>query len=149
MRIRTILGLFSVLALTTTVEAGITDPAPPGFATVWSVPGVMNNLSVGAAFICTATAAANVSVEVFDASGALQSNGVSAGLNPGQSATFVTQGLPNLVATHNLGVTTVFQGSARVVASSSKVICTALLMDTAGNLISGLPIVKKTSQKGQ
>ena len=28
-------------------------------------------------------------------------------------------------------------------------VCTALLMDTAGNLISGLPILKKDKQKGQ
>ncbi len=57
--------------------------------------------------------------------------------------TLVTQILPNLVGYSNLGILTSFQGSARIVGRSNKIVCTALLMDTAGNLISSLPILKK------
>jgi hypothetical protein len=131
-------------------EAGITDPVPAGFKYVYTVPGVINNGAVGTAFICTATDNVTVGVEVFDAAGAAQ-NSVGAGITlaGGQSVTLVTQILPNLVGYSNLGIFTSFQGSARIVGSSNKMVCTALLMDTSGNLISSLPILKKDKQKGQ
>ena len=131
-----------------TAHAGITDPAPSNFVHVWTIPGVQNNVNVGTAFVCTATETNAVSIEVFNAAGVLQSNGASATLAPGESATFVTQGLPNLVSAQDLGVSSSFQGSGRVVASSTKVICAAMLMDTSGSLISELPILKKNKQKG-
>jgi hypothetical protein len=131
----------------TTARAGITDPAPVGFVHVWTIPGVIHNISVGTAFVCTATDANTVSVEVFDAAVALQSNGASAALAAGEPATFVTQTLP-LTGAQSLSVGPFLRGSARVVATATKVVCTAFVMDTAGTQISTLPILKKKKQKG-
>ena len=102
---RMIGGLAAVLLVlgVARAEAGITDPLPTGFKYVYTVPGVINNLNVGTAFICTATDNVTVGVEVFDAAGAAQ-NSVGAGvaLTAGQSVTFATQTLPYLVAYYQL-----------------------------------------------
>lgn len=139
----------AIVALTlTAARAGITDPTPSGFIHVWTVPGVIHNGNIGTAFVCTATDANTVSVEVFDGAGTLKSNGSSATLSAGQSATFATQALPNLATWLDMGTTGAFQGSARVIATTSKVLCTAFYIDIDAALITTLPILKKTKQKG-
>jgi hypothetical protein len=138
------------LAFASSARAGITDPPPAGFQHIYSVPGVVNNANAGAAFICTALEPLSVGIEVFDNAGVLQSPAVGTGvaLATGATATFVTQSLPNVVSTHNLSIGTTFQGSARIVASSKKLICTAYNADTAASYLSQLPIVAKLKQHG-
>lgn len=144
----------AVLALTvpTRAHAGITDPLPPGFtAQPWSVPGVLNNGNLATAVMCTATAPGTVGVEVFAASGGPALAPVlGVNLSAGQTATFVTQDVSLLSPDHQLGLgTTLVQGSARVVATMTKLTCHAFIVNPgSGVYMSKLPIIKKTSQKG-
>lgn len=132
-------------------RAGITDALPPGFSVApWSVPGVLNNGNLATVFMCTATTSLTVGVEVFQASGGpalAPASGIN--LTAGQTATFVTQPVAGLSPDIQMGIGASVQGSARIVSTSAKVACHAFVVEAGGGYImSALPVIKKTTQKG-
>ncbi len=133
-------------------RAGIADsPLPAGLGThVWSVAGVVDNGLIKTVFGCTNTGTSpiTVGVELFDRVGTLSNVAGATALTfgPGASRLFATSTPPNFTADSSLG--TVFDiGSARIVADSSKLVCSAWLVGTSS--MASLTIMKKAKQKGQ
>ena len=127
---------------------------------VYSVPGVVNNNHVTAAFHCVSKEKAggkNIrwGVEVFD-NGTIE-NDVSAGegvltLSPGHSAHISLDYALSLDFEESLGDPNVSAGAARILADSNNILCSAFLVDPNNappNFVAPLPIIKKTNQKGQ
>jgi len=141
----------AVLAFASTpVRAGISDPTPVGYKSVWVVPGVINNGNNGSAFICTAHQSTTLGVEVFNAAGgAAVGSALGLALAAGQTATVMTQTLPNLSGATDLFIGTSFQGSARIMTIDGKVSCSAYVLHVSSNNAFSLPVVKAKGQKGQ
>jgi hypothetical protein len=141
--------------------AGIVDtPLPvllPGKPTLhlYSVPGVVNSGGIGTFFACTSTASATmqVGVEVFPPPGGGPINdamATSLSVEPGASVRFGTSSAVGIVIGSNLGTGPISNGSARILATSKSLICTAFVADTTtAPVASGwqLTIVAKTKQK--
>lgn len=142
-----------VVAVLGHAHAGIADsPLPVGFSKhVWSVVGVTDNGIIKTAFSCANTdkSPTLVGVEVFDGAGTLLNvAGVSAlMLAPGETGLFGTSSLSSHTADRTLG-TAVHPGagSARIVANTTKLMCSAWL--TRGDAMASLTITKKAKQKG-
>lgn len=169
----TILGLVMGLTGLTHQPAsanGLTDPLPILFGTtkraihVYSVPSVRSSLgtngnSVTTTFRCASTEKTGGqdivwAVEVFSSSSGLR-NDVTVGqgvltLPPGDTdvisiydtAVFVEEGVLREFVSH---------GSARILATSTKIICSAFLVhpdDAPPTFITPLPVIKRTTQKG-
>ena len=144
--------------------AGIADsPLPvlvPGVATkhVFSVPGVIKGGSLDTLFLCTSTSTdtIRIGVEVFGPAGSLQNN-VAGGdgaidVAPGATVTIGT-GLTAGIATDTFigALSFVQNGSARIVSTSTSILCTAQVVDFVGSppaSMTSLPMIKKTTQKG-
>ena len=140
-------GLFvlTTLGAVPAARAGIGDSPLPSFSdntpsvTVLRVPGVINRTGTATVFLCSSVDSANVhiGVEVFDDAGVLQNDvhaGAGAVLNvaPGATVTISTSGTGAFLESAIVTVSAFFaQGSARVVASSSKVHCNAMVTDDA------------------
>jgi hypothetical protein len=126
---------------------------------LYSIPGVFND-GTGVVFSCTNVSAASVivGVEVFPRTGITSLNDASATsqiVPAGEGVIFTTQATSWFgftVGPINLGVGTVYGGSARILATDrSKVICSALIVDPnelPPKSIASLTIVKKIKQKG-
>jgi hypothetical protein len=146
-----------------TAFAGIADTPLPvllaGKKTLhlYSVPGVVNNGAFATFFSCTSTdtAAIQVGVEVFgDFGGAPQNDAAASSLSvsPGMTVTFRTAGafwLGGLGSVLSPGP--IETGSARILATSKKLLCTGFVADPAYPPSTSwqLTIIKKTSQKGE
>ena len=143
-------------------RAGIADSPLPvltaGATTfhLYSVPGVIAALGLGAYFSCTSTdtATMQVGVEVFPAPGGAPDNDAAAtslSVAAGATVMFGTGAAAGLSIDSNLGGGGVSKGSARILATSKKLACTAFIAD-AGNApptsMVYLTIIKKTKQKG-
>jgi hypothetical protein len=153
-----------VLCLTaTSALAGIADSPLPVLVAgkktfhVYSVPGVFADPIFGTYFYCTSTDTApmQVEVEVFTGGGGAPYNdGVATSLSvaPGATASFGTEIAAAISFSPDLGAAGLGRGSARILATSKKLVCTAFVADT-GNAPPTtswqLTIIKKTTQKGE
>jgi hypothetical protein len=124
--------------------SGIADTPLPQFSdgttgvVVYSVTGVTKRTRLQTDFLCTSFAVhpVHVGVEVFAADGARMNDvhaGVGAVLNvaPGQTVTIGTSATAAFLETSVIPLVAVSQGSARVVATSERVRCNAIVLDDA------------------
>lgn len=98
------------------------------------------------------TATLKVSVEMFDNVGSLQNNVIfedgSLDIAPGQTVSFTTAGVAGLPINQTVSAGA-GNGSARVVAYSTKLLCTAKMGSfTSPVIVNNLTIVKGKAQKG-
>jgi len=141
-------------------QAGIVDSALPvlsaGATTfhLYSVPGVIRFNGVSTFFSCTSTdsAATQVGVELFGPAGGAPGNDAAAtslSVAPGATVIFGTGAAAGISIDSNLGGL-FSKGSARILATSKKLACTAFLADD-GNApptsMAQLTIIAKTKQK--
>jgi hypothetical protein len=142
-----ILGLAAALGLVVPAGAGITDTPLPTFSNghaaqaVALVPGVIKSDAIETDVICTnlAPAAVDVGFEVFDVAG-VRANRVSTGngamlaVAPGRTVTIGTGGTAVLhedtTITLEAPVTQIANGSARVVATDTRLACNAFTVDS-------------------
>jgi hypothetical protein len=160
LRFRTAILVLTV-ALASRAGAGIVDsPLPellPGVPTfhVFSVPGITRgSAAIGVYFSCTSldTAAMQVGVELFGSlGGAAISDAVGTSLNlaPGGTVLFGTAAAAWVAIDSNIGGGFT-KASARILATSKKLSCTAFLADPANvppTSMTYLTIIAKTKQK--
>ena len=118
--------------------AGIADSPLPvltvGATTfhLYSVPGVIAGGGLGTYFSCTSTdtATMQVGVEVFGSAGGAPFNDAAAtslSVAPGATVTFGTGAAAGISISSNLGGS--FSSSARILATSRKLACTAFVAD--------------------
>ena len=144
---------------------GITDTPLPVFSDgskaklIYSVPGVIaNRAGMATSFHCTNIdkKPVTIGVEIFQWNGIVQNDvslnqGVITDILPGNTRTFSTQNTvvffdDNII----LGGQSIFQGSARIIATSNKIICSAMQVsetDPPAAMVA-LPVLKGKSQKG-
>lgn len=149
--------------------ASIGDPVPASLdgstpvRHIYSVTGVRESASadLSTLFMCTNTQKTGagdivVGVQVFDSDGTRDTGDVTTGsgvgsISPGETRTFSTENTAAFSGTV-LGTDDVFQGSARILATSSKIICTAMIVENTNSpptSMVSLPVFKKLKQKGQ
>lgn len=152
----------ALLAVSRPVRAGIADSPLPvltaGETTLhlYSVPGLIDSGGLGTFFSCTSTdvAAMQVGVEVFAAPGGAPVNdavATSLTVAPGATVIFGTSAAVGILIYSNLGVGVLSQGSARILATSRKLICTAYIADLSNAPPTSswhLNVIKKKTQKG-
>jgi hypothetical protein len=159
---RTLSALVVALALAAVPAfAGIADSPLPvlsaGATTIhlYSVPGVIRIAGLATFFSCTSTdtATMQVGVEVFGPGGGAPSNDAAAtslSVAPGVTVIFGTSAAAGIFIDSSLGSGSMSKGSARILATSKKLACTAFLADD-GNLpptsMAQLTIIAKTKQK--
>jgi hypothetical protein len=167
MRFVTCGALLAALVLTPIAgpaRAGLLDPIPVvnghKLKTIYTVTGVTAGTGgLETVFFCTSVDKKEVlvAIQIFDYDNALLNdvttadNGVDT-IEPGESSSMET----NSVAAIDEDVTITptddaNHGSARILASSSKIICSAHLISATGTpptSMTTLPVFKKTKQKG-
>ena len=141
--------------------AGIADSPLPvlsaGATTMhlYSVPGVISGFGLGTYFACTSTdtTAMQAGVELFGPAGGAPGNDAAAtslSVGPGATVIFGTSGAVGISIDSSLSGGGFSKGSARILATSKKLACTAFIAD-AGNApptsMVYLTIIKKTKQK--
>jgi hypothetical protein len=116
---------------------------------VWTVPGVVKKNNFSTDFSCTnldgAGKAADIGVEIFDNAGnQLNSVGTPLGsctagallaVQPGSSVTIGLTGTAQLHEDCVLGLGTIETGVARIVSTSSKITCSAVIVDTKHQVV--------------
>jgi hypothetical protein len=126
------------------VWGGISDTPLPQFTDgkpsvrIMAVPGVIKRARLQTDFLCTSldSVPVDIGVEVFDPAG-VRLNDVGAGagavldVGPGQTVTIGTSSTAAFLESLVLAIPGVAPGSARVVASSERVRCNALIVDNA------------------
>ncbi len=125
--------------------AGIANSPLPQFAdgkaslAVLAVPGVVKRDRLQTEFQCTAldSAPVDIGVEVFGPDGTLKNdvhagNGALLNVAPAQTVTIGTSGTAAYLESAVISLPSVSQGSARIVASSERVTCNALVLDDTG-----------------
>lgn len=134
-RIGWLVGIASTLLFSSYAQAQINTAAPAGYAHVWSIPGVVNNLGVGTYFACTNAGAnsATIGVQVFGPAGGASINNfnlTAISVASGATVLFGTSSAIGLSVDGNLAVGAVTKGSARIVATTSRgILCSAFLAD--------------------
>jgi len=142
--------------------AGIADGPLPvlvaGQATLhlYSVPGVIAGGDFGTYFSCTSTdtATMQVGVEVFGSGGGGPVNDATAtslSVPPGATVIFGTSASAEFSINISLGVGGLSKGSARILATSKKLACTAFIADRFNappTSMVHLDIISKVKQKG-
>jgi hypothetical protein len=160
------LGVFTLVACAALLaapqaRAGIADsPLPiltPGATTfhLYSVPGIISGGGLATFFACTSTDAATiqVGVEVFFSGGGAPGNDAAAtslSVGPGATVIFGTGGAVGISISSNLGAGGLSKGSARILATSKKLACTAYIADTGNAPPTSawqLTIIAKLKQK--
>ncbi len=141
----------------TLAHAGVVDsPLPAPFTQhVFTVPGVFRTGGLGSFFACTnlASSPVTVGVEVFDNLFGVSANDAAATsltIDPGRMKLFGTDGAIALAVDSLLNTTPLNRGSARILATSKKIACTAFVADVSSAPPTGwqLTIIKKgTTQK--
>lgn len=169
MRKEILAGAFSgvaLLALTAgTAAAGPGDAAVPSISAsastraMFIVPGVIKNNGLETAFMCTSLdiAAATIAVEIFSPDdGAVLNNVATGTLNgtmpmpPGSTVTISTGssvGLHEDLAITALG--NVRNGSARILSTTTRVLCTAILVEKVGATPATVATLKVFSRRKQ
>jgi len=153
--IRTLLSGAIVLAASTRVAAGdglLNTPLKPFVdgklgRHVWTVPGVIKRGNFSTDFMCTSLEAPGVvidiGVEIFDNLGN-QMNDIGAGLAcaagagngsildvlPGSTVTIGTSATNQVHEDCALGIGLVANGSARIISSSTRIACNAVVVDS-------------------
>jgi len=141
--------------------AGVADTPLPELLTgattfhLYSVPGVIASSGIGTYFSCTSleeVATIQVGVELFFAGGGAPSNdavATSLSLGPGATRIFGTSAAAGISIDSSLGFLS-SKGSARILATSKRLACTAFLADN-GNApptsMTYLTIISKLKQK--
>jgi hypothetical protein len=159
------LVIFAVLlaghVAATPALAGIADSPLPVLVVgektfhVYSVPGVQQNGALGTFFSCTSTdtATMQVSVEGFGSAGGgpiTDAVANSLAVAPGATVTFATQSAVGIGVDSIIGFISA-RGSARILATSKKLACTAFVADRGNDPATTswqLNIIKKKTQKG-
>ncbi len=141
--------------------AGIADSPLPVLAAgqttlhLYSVPGVIDAGGLGTFFSCTSTdtSTVQVGVEVFGSNGGLPATDAAAtslAIAAGATRIFGTSNAAGIFIDSNLGAVGLGKGSARILATSKKVACTAFIAD-GGNApptsMVQLTIIAKLKQK--
>jgi hypothetical protein len=152
--------LAAVSAVATPSLAGIADSPLPVLVAgkktyhVYSVPGVRESYGLGTFFSCTSmdTIAMQVGVELFGSGGGggCDVPATSLSVSPGATVTFCTN-VVSAVLYNSLLACGDVQGSARILATSTKLTCTAFVTDPFNQPPSvawQLTIDKKLTQKG-
>jgi hypothetical protein len=155
------------VALAGVASAGVVDSPVPSISGLGStrvlyiVPGVIKNNGLETAFMCTSldSAVAAVAVEVFAPEGGGALNDTSTGtangtlsIVPGETVTISTGtsvGLHEDTSIVNLG--NVKNGSARVLATSTRLVCTAILVEKSGTTpatVAALKVFARRKQNG-
>ena len=127
----------------------------------WTVPGVINSNGLGTFFACTnaLSSSATIGVEVFGAAGGAALNDASATsltLMPGATALFGTSLAAGLPVSSDLQTGFVFNGSARVltttsVKASQGILCSAFVADAVNappTSMTSLTVVRRATQQG-
>lgn len=147
------------------VRAGVIDspiPAIPGIGKlkhVYTVTGVSDGGDLGTAFFCTNVNDQNVfiAIEIFASGGGGPLNDVTADVgthmpSPGQTSTFELQPIQIIFEDESFGsLPQVKHGSARILATSTKIVCSAVLVEKFNEpaaSMTTLPVFKKGVQKG-
>jgi hypothetical protein len=151
--------MFAILAALTgamRTDADIADsPLPSALPQhVYSVTGVINFASTGTFFACTNVDRESITlgVELFGAAGTLLNDAAasSIAMAPGATAMLGTNPANGLAVDGNLAPGPITKGSARIVATSKKIVCTAFLADVLDSppaSMTHLTIIAKTKQK--
>lgn len=145
-----------LLASLSPAFAGLADTPLPVLQTgattlhLYSIPGVIND-GVGTYVSCTSVAPTTikVGVEAFKPDGTL-ADGESLSVAPGATVTFGTAGAFGVHVDQILATGTLLNGSARVLATSKSLLCTAFIADKANDpptSMVSLTIVAKLKQK--
>jgi len=157
------------LALGTPVLAGVVDSPIPNLKTgstarhVFTVPGVMKNNNLETEFICTNldSVSVRVGIEIFGALGGPPLNDVSEGTGDGAmdiaAGATASIGTGNTPAIHEdeiitLGAGTVKNGSARILATSTRITCSVFLTDDLNDppaSMVSLKVILKKKQTGE
>ena len=148
------------LVVAASAVAGIADSPLPVLSVgvdtlhLYSVPGVESTGILGTFFSCTSTDTAmmQVGVELFGSAGGAPDNDAAAtslSVAPGATVIFGTTGAAGISISSDLSGF-MSKGSARILATSKKLVCTVFLADP-GNApptsMAQLTIIKKLSQK--
>ena len=149
------------LVLATRAFAGVVDSPLPVLSAgqttyhLFTVPGAISGGGLATFFSCTSldTATMQVGVELFASPGGAPSNDAAAtSLSVAQGATvmFGTSAAAGLSISSSLGGGSMSKGSARILATSKKLACTAFLADVSNappTSMTYLTIIAKTKQK--
>jgi hypothetical protein len=135
--------------------AGIVDtPVPVGYQHVYSVAGAMHTGNLATFVQCTNadTSSVTTGVQVFGPTGVSLNNPVTSAVSMavGSTVLFGTQTAAGFSVDADLGTGPFSKGSARILASSKKIICTAWTADVSTNppvSTTSLTIVKGVKQK--
>ncbi len=141
-------------------HAGIVDTPLPvltvGVDTLhlYSVPGIIRSIGLATFFSCTSTdtATMRVGVEAFSSGGGAPINdAVATSVSVAPGATVILGSVAaGISITSDLGIGTISKGSARILATSKKLACTAFIADNGNAPPTSawqLTIIKKTTQK--
>ena len=143
---------------------------------LWTVPGVIKKNGFVTEFMCTNLDApgtmANIGVEVFDNTGTQLNNinvpppaggcnGAMLGVPAGQTVTIANGATKQLHEDCIIGIGAFDNGSARIVSTSSKIVCNALVADSENLVVnsmgmttgvspavSSLKVIKRSKQLG-
>ena len=157
--------LMALMALTltlaaTTAVAGIADSPLPVLTAgeptyhLYSVPGVIRFNGLSTFFSCTSTDTATMQagVEVFGPAGGAPANDAAAtslSVAPGATVIFGS-GAAGISISSDIGIPGLSKGSARILATSRKLACTAFVADTGNAPPTSawqLTIIAKLKQK--
>lgn len=166
-RICAALAAVFIGASATAAAAGPGDSAVPSISAsgttrvLYIVPGVIKNNGIETAFMCTSldTVNATLAVEVFAPEGGPALNDVSTGVANGAFAmpagSTITISTGTSVGLHEdttiSGLANVKNGAARILATSTRVLCTGVLVEKAGTTpgtIATLKIFARRKQNG-
>jgi len=128
----------------------------------WSVPGVVNNATLGTFFACTNTLGSTVTigVEIFGPAGGAALNDASAtslAVASGGTVLFGTAAPGGLSIDSNLGLVLRQKGSARILTTTSskasqQILCNAFVAEVGGNpptSMTSLNVIRRNAQQGE
>lgn len=158
--------MVGTIALTAgTAWAGPADSPVPSISNsqatrvLYTIPGVIKNNGIETAIMCTNmdTVAVTVALEVFDPEGGAALNDVSTvggnGTLPVPVGATVTIATGACVGLHEdetiTGLTNVKNGSARILATTTRLLCTGVLVEKLGNTPTTMTTMKIFAQRQQ
>ena len=113
---------------------GLADPPPPGFSVLYMFTGVANDTTtvdtIATSVHCTnfGSSTSQVEVQFFSSNGGVDYT-ATLSFDPSQTRTFSTQPTVIYAEDRNLNAGLLDQGSGRVLANRSHLICTAQVLD--------------------
>ncbi len=119
-------------------ELGLADPPPSGFSVLYMFTGASNDTTtpdtIATSVHCTNFGSANAQVQVqFFSPGAGSTYSATLTINSNQTRTFSTQPTEIYFEDSNVNAGFLDQGSGRVLANKSHLICTAQVLDPTNN----------------